>query len=113
MVRRLEDDAEREWGIQMESGRMEAGTGRDHGHGPGGGVSGDKGRRWSQESGERSLSGGSWETGFCGGSDNGGLNGRSGGFGGELQEGARKGWRTRTGSKNAEVAGMLRKPSKG
>ena len=51
MIRRLEDDAEREWGSQMESGRMEAGTGRDHGHGPGGGVLGDKGRRWSQESG--------------------------------------------------------------
>ena len=38
MVRRLEDDAEREWGSQMESGRMEADTGREHCTAPGGGC---------------------------------------------------------------------------
>ena len=38
MVRRLEDDAEREWGIQMEGGRMEADTEREHCTAPGGGC---------------------------------------------------------------------------
>ena len=74
---------------------MEAGTGREHRQVPGGGVTGEGVEMGSQESNMGwSLGRGKLRDGVEGGTDNTGVNGCGGGFGGELQEGARKGWRT-------------------
>ena len=54
---------------------------------------------------EEVSAGGSWEMGCCGGSNNGGLNGRSGGFGGELQEGGSEGLADPDGFKECRSSG--------